>query len=184
VDCTLPIHVKDFDAVVEYLRSKKVQQLFAIGHSYGGLTILQSASKLDGAVLWDPTHGNVFHKSESLKWQKNSRLKIVGELRLYLDGWGYIEPKAIDDEQKIMGDTTSLAAHKGYPLKIIAAGKGIMTDLQQKYIKVADEPRELVIIDEAGHQFEDSDEVVLRLFQETGSWFKKILDGKLAQNGS
>jgi len=173
IDCTLPVHVTDFDTVIDYLRSKKVKQVFAIGHSYGGLTILRSKSKLDGAVLWDPTHGEVFHKPESVEWRKNSRQKRVDDLILYLDGWGYIEPKAIDDEQKIMGDTTNLAADKGYPLKIVAAGKGIMTELQEKYINAANEPKKLTVIKDGSHQFDDSDDVVLRLFEETSSWFKR-----------
>ena len=56
-DCTLQTHVDDFEAVIRKLREQNAAQIFAIGHSYGGLTILKSTAKLDGAVLWDPSHG-------------------------------------------------------------------------------------------------------------------------------
>ena len=61
LDCILDTHIADFDTVVRYLRESNVEKVFAAGHSYGGLTILGSKAKLDGAILWDPTHGLAWH---------------------------------------------------------------------------------------------------------------------------
>lgn len=175
VDCTLETHAHDLEAVVDYLRHKKVPTIFAEGHSYGGIAILRASCKLDGAVLWDPTHGLAFHDPEVAKFYKEARLQNTNKLKLYLDGQGYIEPKAITQEQINMGDTTAWAANKKYPLKIVSAGKGIMVELGRRYIEVADEPRQQVIIEEANHPFQDSDEVIMKLFAETAEWFKEIL---------
>ena len=46
--CNLQTHVDDFSKQgINQLRKQKVTQLFAIGHSYGGLTILKSKVKLE-----------------------------------------------------------------------------------------------------------------------------------------
>ncbi|HUC96587.1 MAG TPA: alpha/beta fold hydrolase [Candidatus Saccharimonadales bacterium] len=172
LDCTLDTHVDDFDAVISELRKRKIPKIFAVGHSYGGITILRSRAKLDGAVLWDPTHGLVFREphDENKKYPE----KTIGNMVIGTAGPGYINGSVAAnklDEQ--MGDTTRWAADKGYPLKIIAAGKGVMTHLGKKYFEAADEPKEYVVIDEAHHQFEDSDAVVFRLFEETLGWIDK-----------
>lgn len=60
LDCTLETHVADFDVVIAELRRRQAEKIFGVGHSFGGLTILRSDSKLNGAVLWDPTHGSVW----------------------------------------------------------------------------------------------------------------------------
>ncbi len=177
LDCTLQTHADDFDAVIDYLRGQKVPKVFAVGHSYGGLTILRSKSKLDGAVLWDPTHGLVWHGDQS--WKKDLLEEEYKKIIIMLSGYGCILPKAMREEDYAFGDNSSWATHKGYPLKLIAAGKGAMVDLGQKYIAAADESKQFIKIPDAHHQFEDSDEVVLRLFEETSGWFKEIIDGKL-----
>ena len=175
VDCTVQTHAADFDVVVTYLKQQGVPKIFAEGHSYGGLTILTATSRLDGAVLWDPSHGLVFRDPAQLEYYENSLVKETDNLKLFLNGPGYIEPKAITKEQDEMGDTTNLAAHKGYPLKIISAGKGLMVELGKRYIDVADEPKEHSVIAEAHHVFEDSDEVMFDLLKQTADWFKECL---------
>src|SRR3989344_1336712 len=44
-DCTLSLHGEDLDQVVEYFRKKGVKKIFAVGHSFGGLTVLLSKKK-------------------------------------------------------------------------------------------------------------------------------------------
>ena len=170
LDCTLDTHADDFDTVVAELRKRKVPKVYGIGHSYGGITILRAKAKLDSAVLWDPTHGSIWaeHPELSSDYPK----KIVGDIVIGTSGYGYVDSVKADQYNKRAGDTTDLSAHKGYPLKIISASEGIMTHLGTRYIEAADEPKEQIIIKGAHHQLEDSDEVVLQLFQETADWFK------------
>ena len=177
VDCTVQTHAYDFDTVVTYLRAKKVSKIFAEGHSYGGLTILRSKSKLDGAVLWDPSHGLAFRDPRVINYYENNRIEETDTLKLFLNGPGYIEPKAIAKEQDEFGDNSEEAAHKGYPLKIISAGDGVMTELHERYIDVADARKEHTVIKGAHHPFEDSDEIQAELFEQTATWFKEILHG-------
>ena len=174
-DCTLDTHVANFDIVIEYLRSKGVQKLLATGHSYGGQTILISQAKLDGAVLWDPSHGSYW--AEHPEPEAEFPEVILGDYVIGTSGKGYIFPKKMDEYDRKSGDTTELAAHKGYPLEIISAGAGGLSHLGKRYIEAADEPKKHVVIEGAHHQFEDSDEVILQLFKETADWFKEILHG-------
>lgn len=179
LNCSLDIHASDFDTVVTYLRDKGAPKIFAVGHSYGGLTILRSTAKLDGAVLWDPTHGSFWLEGRDKDYEEDYPTKEVDGMVIGLAGYGYVEPSSMVKENKSMGDTSQWAAHKGYPLKVISAGKGAMTDLGKRYVDAAEDPKAHVVIEDAHHQFEDSDEVVLRLFEETAEWFAEFCEPRL-----
>jgi hypothetical protein len=172
LDCTLDTYAHDFDSVIAQLRERNTPKIFGIGHSHGGLTILKSTAMLDGAVLWDPTHGSYWieHRDDV---DTNFPEKTMGEIVVGTAGFGYISSVKSKEDDKSMGDTTEWAAHKGFPLKVISAGNGAMAHLGKRYIDVADEPKQHIIIEGAHHQLEDSDEIMLKLFQETADWLKK-----------
>ncbi len=174
IDCTLQNYADDFDEVISYLRKKGVKRLFATGHSYGGLTILKSQANLDGAVLWDPSHGSFWSEHRDDKYNLEYPTITAGDIVIGIGGYGYIVPKRLDKENHTMGDTSEWSARKGYPLKLIAAGKGAVSDLGQKYIDAANPPKEYKEITNAAHSFDDSDEIMLQLFDETVSWFERF----------
>ncbi len=173
IDCTLDTFANDFDEVIRQLRAKKVPKVFAIGHSYGGITILKAKSKLDGAVLWDPTHGSYWIEHADEK-DENFPEKTIGDLVIGTGGYGYVSSVKIDKYDKQMGDTTDWAANKGYPLMVISAGNGAMTHLGKRYIEVSDDPKKHLVIENAHHQLEDSDKVILQLLTETNNWLQKF----------
>lgn len=170
MDCNLQTHVDDFEIVVEKLRMQKVNKVFAVGHSYGGLTILKSNAKLDGAVLWDPSHGSWWAENRSALYETEFPEKELDKYVIGTAGPGWVYPAAGLEYDKHLGDTSGLAV-KNYPLKIISAGRGALTDLGEKYYMVAKEPKSHIIIKGAGHGFEESDEIMLKLFKETANWF-------------
>jgi hypothetical protein len=171
IDCTLDTHIADFEDVVRYLRENGAKRVFALGQSYGGITILGSKVALDGAVLWDPSHG--------LAWQDpefdspDFPEQQYGDLVVGTGGYGYIESKKMHDGNQSIGDTTKWAANKGYPLKFITAGAGPLSKYVKQYYEAADSPKELVMVENAHHQFEDSDDVTERLFVETLEFISK-----------
>jgi len=172
LDCTLDTHIADFDTVVHYLRDNGVDKVFAAGHSYGGLTILGSKSQLDGAILWDPSHG--------LAWQDpifdspDYPEKTFENIVVGIGGSGYISSTEQQAYDRALGDTTEWARNKGYPMKFILAGAGPLAKYAMKYYEVADQPKAVVNIKTAHHQFEDSDEVVEELFSETAEWVNRF----------
>lgn len=172
LDCNLQTHVDDFEAVVNELRGQNVSQLVAVGHSYGGLTILKSRAKLDAAVLWDPSHGQWWVEDRDRLFAEEYRETRVGKYIIGIGGHGWVYPAAAHEYDMQLGDTSDLAV-KDYPLKIISAGKGALTDLCERYIQQAHEPKSHMVIKDAHHSFEDSDAVMLKLFEETYDWFAK-----------
>lgn len=174
LDCTLQTHADDFDEVVKQVRNSGAPKVFGIGHSYGGITVLKAKSALDAAVLWDPTHGAFWSEHRGKEYEKDYPEKVVGDYVIGLAGYAYVTSKQMEDLDYSMGDTSNWAAHKHYPLKIISAGNGAMIDLGKRYVDAAGEPKEQVVISGASHQFEDSDKIVSKLYEETVSWLKKF----------
>lgn len=170
-DCTLDTHISDFDTVVKHLREQGVKKLFALGHSYGGLTILGSQSNLEGAVLWDPSHGLIWQDSTP----KNPEYpeKKLGEVIICTSGPGYLLPATQGAYDEKLGDTTSWAKDKPYPMKFILAGAGRLAKYARLYYEAAPEPKAVAEIADAHHQFEDSDEVIEQLLKETATWIKQ-----------
>jgi len=177
LDCTLQTHVDDFETVINNLHQHHVKQLYAVGHSYGGLTILESRADLDAAVLWDPSHGLWWAENRG-DLQKNIFPEVtVGKYVIGTAGSGWVYPAAAEAYDQQLGDTSSLAA-KNYPLKIISAGKGALSDLGERYIEAVRMPKSHKIIADAHHSFEDSDEVMLELFAETHAWLTRTFPPK------
>ncbi len=172
-DCTLDTHVTDLDTVIRYVRGQGAKQVFATGHSYGGPTILKAKEKLDGAALWDPSHGSVWVENAQEIADMFPQIE-VGDYIIGLAGTGYMFPKRMYDDETHWGDTTDWAQFKGYPLKIIGAAEGMLGEYGQRYIDAADEPKEYMQIKGAGHLFDESDEIMLELFEQTAKWFNRF----------
>jgi pimeloyl-ACP methyl ester carboxylesterase len=152
-DTNLNSYSKDFETVVSYLRAHETPKLFGIGHSYGGLAILNSKVAIDAAVLWDPTHGSYWVEYPGIK---HTTIKPLTEF-------------------EAMGDTTALAAHKGYPIKIISAGRGKMIDYHKRYIAVADEPKAQSVLAGAQHNLGNTLQILDELRQQTIEWLIKFM---------
>lgn len=168
-ECTISTHASDLDKVVSYFR-KKYKSIAVIGHSLGSPTILKSAtSKVDVIVLWDPSY--LKHGSSDAP----KKVKVNGK-ELCLEEWGteYLLNLAMYKEWNEFNGTKELplVSKLGKPLKIIAAGKGILVEGSKKYIEVAKKPKDLTIIKNASHTF-DEEGVEEKLLKETLDWVKK-----------
>lgn len=168
-ECDVTTHSKDLDTVVRHFRNK-YKNIAVIGHSLGSPTILKSdISKVDVIVLWDP----------SCLWGKKAEgLKQVSinNQATYVTDWGTetILNKNIVKEWEWFDaeNELSLIAGLGKPLKVIAAGKGILVNGSKKYIKVAQKPKELTIIAGATHCFDEEGKEKI-LLDETILWIKR-----------
>ena len=92
--------------------------------------------------------------------------------KYYLDEWGVASTigKEMFEENNSM-DTIELIKNFHVPIKIIAAGNGILIDSGKKYFKNANEPKAFAVIDGASHIF-DEDGAEEELFEETLSFIK------------
>lgn len=174
VDCLLQTHADDLDTIVRFVRAKGAPQVMAGGHSYGGLTILRSTEKLDGAVLWDPSHFKCSAEFDQQRQEtRHTVLQKEGAI-VYLAGMGRVEPLAMVDERlKYIDLPEKDLVQKAYPLLFIAAGNGALKPYIQKYYEAANQPKKQVIIKNASHALNDSDEILFELLEETAVWFEK-----------
>lgn len=173
IDCTVETHAEDLSRIVAYVRKQRSPQVFAVGHSYGGLTILSSNATLDGAVLLEPSH---FKCSMELDESLGSRRKeITQKVVAYENGAGYIDPLPMVRERKRKATLAEEAlAQKTYPLLFIAAENGMLLPYIEKYHQVANQPKKLYVAKGASHALTDSDEIMLNVFQQTLAWLKGL----------
>lgn len=169
IGSSIDTHAEGFDTVVDYIKKQGAKRVFAIGHSYGGLTIIKSQSQIDSAVLWDPTHGSVYLAIKSDP--SESKPRHIDDLVVYNYGNLSVLPHHIEEQNMNLGNTTSLA-DKPYSILIISAGKGIMVENGAMYAGVGNNQQ--IIIDDAHHQFDDSDEVIEQLLSATANWLDSV----------
>lgn len=162
-DCTLKTHAHDLNVVTNYLKEENVRKIFAIGHSYGGPTILLAdQSKLDAIVLWDPSYGDIFDNT-----------KHIQEINAYRIRWGTdILIGADMYEERKQLDWDNLTATIRTPLKIISAGKGKLLKGSKIYIEKAKGPTEHAVIKNTTHNFNEEG-AAEKLFAESVKWLKK-----------
>ncbi|MDP4000407.1 MAG: hypothetical protein Q8Q11_03185 [bacterium] len=163
---TLKTHASDFDKVVGYFRKRTKRKVFAVGHSYGGATILLSKDKdLDGAVLWDPSYKAGKSLSSLLKYDKRLKAyRLVWEVESIL-GKRMVDVDLATPWEDLGKDVT-------FPLKVILAGRGGLRK-SGRYAKNAQGKSTIETIKGASHGFQE-DGVAEKLFASTTKWFKGI----------
>jgi len=168
-ECTISTHSDDLNKVVSYFR-KKYKFLAIVGHSLGSPTILKSnTSKTDVIVLWDPSY------LKDNRFKLCEKIKVKGK-EFYLLNFGtefLLNPKMFKEWEEFNGlNELPLVAKLGKPLRIIAAGKGVLKKGSRKYISSAEKPADLVIIKKASHNFSEEgvEDVLLK---NTLEWIKK-----------
>lgn len=163
IEATLRTHAADLDAVVRYFRNNGVSTVYVIGHSYGGPTTLLSEDRdFDSVVLWDPSYRPT---------KKSRKSEPIDHERLILN-WNpdvVVGRKMIEEEKTIEWD--ALGKNITVPLKVIAAGDGVLYQHVKIYADNAAGKSEFVIIDGADHIFCKND-TAEQLFAETLSWLK------------
>lgn len=169
---TLKTHASDIDTVVDYFRKKKFGKIFLAGHSYGGPSILLSSNQnFDGVVLWDPSYKVSFTKTP----KGVSHVKYLKGVEGYLMNWGIniIIGKAMAEEAAAL-NWNNLTKNFHVPLKIIVAGKGALVRGAKHYFKTAHTPKDLTIIKNATHYFNDTEDMREKVFKISEDWFSKI----------
>lgn len=163
-NCTLKNHSQDLNDVLGYFK-EKFSKIYLIGHSLGCPTILLSnVSVVKAIIFWEPAYDfEKFMKTIS---------KFDDKLGVHLLDGAY-ETLVRDEMYKSLTtefpDCFNLVKRLNKPLKIIAAGKGLLLEGAEKYFKAGTEPKELKIIKGATHGF-DEEGKEKELFDETLSW--------------
>ncbi len=167
-ECDLKTHSGDLNRVAEYFQRKKVGDIYAIGHSYGGPTILLSKTKKYKAlILWDPS----FHLKELFKNKKYSK-----EFKGYFKEWSlmfFVGSKFVAEAERLADAYWRLVGKNKAPTKVILAGKGNAQFPQKhNFFGALNDPKEIIELKGAGHTFSE-DGMEEKLFAETLKWLNK-----------
>jgi alpha-beta hydrolase superfamily lysophospholipase len=172
VDSTLASHANDIDVIVRFFRKRGFKKIFVAGHSFGGPSILLSKrQEFDAAVLWDPSYKISFVQ----KKYGAPGGRFVKAVNGYYMKWGVnvIIGKAMAQEvDRVKWDELTPNFH--VPLKIIAAGKGVLVKGAGAYFKNANEPKSLETIKGATHYFDEVPEMQERVYLITKKWFDRF----------
>jgi dienelactone hydrolase len=175
-DCTVATHAADFDTAVAFVRQQKAPAVLGVGHSYGGLSILQSRAELDGAALWDPSHFACSYASTAASKPGTYTDLPEQGVRVYFDGRGRIDPLAMIAERSAHKDDGYDAAKKPYPVLFVAAGDGVLAPYVTAYAEAAHPSADLHVVKDATHNFLDSDAVLDDLVTVTKDWFDQCVN--------
>ena len=161
-DCSIKTHSKDLEVVIKRFENT-YEELYLVGHSIGGPTVLWADHKrVNSVVLWDPSYKIL----DDIK----DELVFVENLNLYLVNWGveYLLSKEMVEDFKLLDER--LLDYFSKPTKIICAEKGVLDKVWKKNIESINVKNDFVIVKNAGHCFdEEGTEQVL--FEETLKWF-------------
>lgn len=164
-DCDIKTHVDDLTTVFDHFKDK-YRKIYLIGHSLGGIVVLESALPASAYILWDPSYASTYMEANDYKYVK--------ELDAYTLDWGvvYVIGKKMREDDWTQTSSEELMSMVKCPVKIINAEKGVLTEGGQNYFKFAKEPKSYAIIKNAGHTF-DEEGTEEELFKETIDWIKR-----------
>lgn len=164
----LKTHAADLEQVVRYFQRRKVKSIYAVGHSYGGPSILFSKTeKYKAVVLWDPT------LDPDIVYRKTIADQIAdGFIREW--SFKFILGKKMIAEAKRLPNFTKSAQNNKTPLKIILAENGnAQSKKKASFFKALNGPKAMVVLKKAGHTFSE-DGAEEKLFAETLKWLNKF----------
>ncbi|MDP3974989.1 MAG: hypothetical protein Q8P88_01740 [Candidatus Jorgensenbacteria bacterium] len=167
-ECTFATHGKDIDSVLEYLQTHGAKKIFIIGHSYGFPAVLHSRNKAFRAIAaWDGSILPKNHIGRSM-WVKKPKGRIIDDGYFVIVG-----ERMAKDSRRIK----SLSILRGFdrPISFITVddNKDGNLDGAKKMFKVAQQPKELVVVKGAHHNFSE-DGKQEKLYAATVRWFGRL----------
>lgn len=163
-------HISDLELVTKHF-SKKYKEIYLVGHSLGGAVILHSSLKdVKGISLWDAT---IEWDPLDSKYGDNAFVYHKG-LDVYTARWGteYLIGKKYCSQTRDYSYYQSIFEKLNVSLQVICAGKGILKNTWKKRFNKITGKKELIVIDKAGHCFDEGDSEK-ELFKHTFRWFRK-----------
>jgi len=164
-DTKISIYGDDLNVVIKHFK-KKYKDIYVVGHSYGGTTLLfTDCTFVNSLVFWDAS----YIKKRRKEFPYNKKFKS------FVMDWGFeaIVGKEFVDELKNFPDCGKMISKIHVPVKFITAGKMGNEKAGKKYFARANNPKEIANIKPANHNFDNFNDEK-RLFLETLNWIKKF----------
>lgn len=167
-DCGFAEHVADLEAVIKASK-RKYKNIYLIGHSWGGPTIMLTGCQHVKAVsLWDPSYNVPFWWDDCVR-REGKNLFMTGSADVLLSTRMHNEARSLD-----MKRCRDLSAAFTCPIQVIHAGKGsFLYKFKETYHTNASGPTDYHLVKKADHMFID-DEPLDEAIRHTHNWFKKF----------
>ena len=160
-------HALDTITAVKYLKRLGYKNIFAVGHSFGGLTLLRSDTKYFKAMsLWDCSSFIEYNPTRWLRFYKNSKEQYMhGSYELAMS-------KRYINGMKNFPNELDLISKITIPTQICYADgkKGMLIKSSKRYYKSLMAEKELVAIKNSSHSFTEEG-IPEVLFKKTKAWF-------------
>lgn len=169
-DCTLATHAEDFNTLIQAFHSS-YQKVFAIGHSYGGATImLANPAQLTAACLWDPSY-NIAQLNKDFASKKND---FHGYIR---QDWGtsILLGKPMHEHGNTLDEPTCINLSKAFhaPIHVVFAGDGYYVNKKLNYHSYGNPLNSSSIVPGTTHCFHEGN-TCEELLTQTYAWFKQF----------
>lgn len=167
VDCTVMTQAEDTGAVIGHF-GKGYRNVFAIGHSYGGMTLLRANPAITAMSFWDSTLDpyNSFWKHEAEWVESLGCYKIRCSVDILI-GQAMVETDKVCDLEGAAGMAMELHA----PVQYIRSGIGSESGDVDAFIKALPEPKEVVKLPDADHGFTKPG-TALQALEQSRNWFE------------
>jgi esterase/lipase len=166
-DTKISLHGKDITTVAKYFR-KSYERIYVVGHSYGGTSLLfVDQSVVDGFIFWDASYIDPKKDgTENMKYNKDFGMYILDCGIEILVGKEFVE------ELRNFPNCAELIKKINIPVLFVTAGNRGNSKAGVKYFEFANNPKKLVNIEKADHNFNNWDDEK-RLLEVTYNWLKK-----------
>lgn len=162
-ECSIKTHAEDLDQVISYFKGK-YRDIYLVGHSLGGPSILWSSQKnIKSIVLWDPSLKLIERRGDDIKFYS-----IIDKFVINFGTESLLSKEMINQWRTL--DNNILGCFK-VSTKIICAQKGILAKSWKKNLPKIKVKTDFYIIKNAGHCF-DEEGVEEELFKDTLKWFE------------
>ncbi len=172
--CALSTHAGDVNLVLKHFR-KLYKNLFLVGHSLGGPTVLSSNLKLaDAVLLWAPAC------SEVLFDPKVPLIQLIKGTELYKTCWAVEAVVGRQMAREMLAFPKSQDAAKRLELPVfVACGENdvFLKGAQNYHDFAPGRPRKFCVIKGGGHQFNEGD-TALELYAQTQKFIARVLKQK------
>lgn len=168
-NCTIQTHANDLNTVLHHF-SAAYDNIFLVGHSYGGPTIMLAApDRITAVSLWDPSFD--LHTI-----QKAFSASYVPYGEYYMLKWGVTSliSKAMYEEADRMDEAACIDLSRKFkaPIQVITAADGYFNNKLLSYHSHGPEGSIREFIAGTVHSFHESNTCDILLYQ-TKDWFLK-----------
>lgn len=167
-NATLQLQANDLNDVIAYFKPA-YQDVYAAGHSYGGLTMVFAQPQVNAVAFWDPSFVPWVEF-----WEKDLMELCDGKLKaLHWGGINIIGQEMVDEAKALTLEKAQAMASKITPPSLVVTAELEDRLLRKELFDALTCEKETIDVKKAGHCFTE-EMTVNELLQKTYDWFERF----------